>query len=236
MTERRAGSLDRGDDHIAIGPSALRWDGAGLTASIDEVAVPVPRRVRGRIRLIPAALEAQAYPLDAAGLHWWQPLAPCARIEVDFTSPALSWRGNAYFDTNHGMVPLAQSFVHWSWSRAATRRGAVVFYDVLPGEGPPAVLALAFDGKGGVTAVRPPPCVGLPATRWRVARETRADRGTVPRVLKTLEDAPFYARSLLEARIDGEAIQAVHESLSLPRFSAPWVRVLLPFRMPRALR
>jgi len=28
-------------------------------------------------------------------------------------------------------------------------------------------------------------------------------------------------------------LTGVHESLSLKRFAAPWVRVLLPFRMPR---
>ena len=51
--------------------------------------------------------------------------------------------------------------------------------------------------------------------------------------MQTLEDGPFYARSLLDTRLLGEPAMAVHESLSLQRFRAPWVQVLLPFRMPR---
>ncbi len=236
MTERRAGSLDRSDDHIAIGPSALRWEGDALTAEIFEVAVPVPRRVRGRIKLHPAAVETQSYTLDPAGQHRWQPIAPCARVEVSFTDPALSWQGCAYLDTNSGEVPLTQSFAHWHWSRAATKQGATIFYDVTPLNAPPHALALTMKPAGGVTAIEPPPRATLPKTLWRVPRETRADAGTTPRALKTLEDAPFYARSLIASQLHGEPVHAIHESLSLPRFAAPWVRTLLPFRMPRAFR
>jgi len=32
----------------------------------------------------------------------------------------------------------------------------------------------------------------------------------------------------------GESVTAMHESLSLDRFRARWVQMLLPFRMPRA--
>jgi carotenoid 1,2-hydratase len=73
----------------------------------------------------------------------------------------------------------------------------------------------------------------LPGTLWRVARRTRADAGFSPRVLQTLEDAPFYARSKIATRINGAEMEAIHESLSLDRFAQPWVRALLPFRMPR---
>jgi carotenoid 1,2-hydratase len=34
----------------------------------------------------------------------------------------------------------------------------------------------------------------------------------------------------------GTPAQAVHESLSLDRFRAPWVQAMLPFRVPRARR
>ncbi|MEO0729623.1 MAG: carotenoid 1,2-hydratase, partial [Pseudomonadota bacterium] len=46
-------------------------------------------------------------------------------------------------------------------------------------------------------------------------------------------DTPFYARSELETHVLGERAPAVHESLSLERFKAAWVKCLLPFRMPR---
>ena len=50
---------------------------------------------------------------------------------------------------------------------------------------------------------------------------------------RTLEDAPFYARSQLSARLFGETVDVMHESLSLDRFRRPIVQAMLPFRMPR---
>jgi carotenoid 1,2-hydratase len=81
-----------------------------------------------------------------------------------------------------------------------------------------------------------PSDAALPGTFWRVSRETRIDDNRQPRVLRTLEDTPFYARSLLATHLLDEPIVAVHESLSLDRFRAPWVQALLPFRMPRRRR
>jgi carotenoid 1,2-hydratase len=79
-----------------------------------------------------------------------------------------------------------------------------------------------------------PARVSLPKTRWRVNRETHADFGFTPRITTTLEDAPFYARSVLDTKICGERLKTLHESLSLERFRKQWVRTLLPFRMRRA--
>jgi carotenoid 1,2-hydratase len=55
-------------------------------------------------------------------------------------------------------------------------------------------------------------------------------------VRRTLEDTPFYARSVLQTRLLGQDAIAVHESLSLDRFRNPIVQAMLPFRMPRARR
>jgi carotenoid 1,2-hydratase len=41
---------------------------------------------------------------------------------------------------------------------------------------------------------------------------------------------------VIRSTVLGEELTSVHESLSLRRFSAPWVRWLLPVRMPRAAR
>ena len=60
-----------------------------------------------------------------------------------------------------------------------------------------------------------------------------APAGKEDEVTRTLEDAPFYARSLVASQVLGKPAIAVHESLSLTRFRAAWVRMLLPFRMPR---
>ncbi len=52
-------------------------------------------------------------------------------------------------------------------------------------------------------------------------------------MIRTLEDTPFYARSLVGLRLIGERTVGVHESLSLDRVAHPIVRAMLPFRMPR---
>ena len=94
-------------------------------------------------------------------------------------------------------------------------------------------MALRASPSGEVQDVPAPPKLRLPRTRWGMERPTRADGADVER---TLESAPFYARSVLSARLLGERVTAVHESLSLDRFRAGWVQAMLPFRMPRAPR
>lgn len=74
----------------------------------------------------------------------------------------------------------------------------------------------------------------LRRTGWRVARSVRSDGAA--KIVKTLEDAPFYARSVLSAKLLGKPVTLIHESLSLDRFKMPLVQAMLPFRMPRALR
>ena len=54
--------------------------------------------------------------------------------------------------------------------------------------------------------------------------------------MRTLEDTPFYTRSLLRLDGAGTGLPMVHESLSMERFDRGWVRCLLPFRMPREFR
>jgi carotenoid 1,2-hydratase len=232
LTERGRRELVRETHAIAIGPSALAWDGVALTASIDEVTAPLPTRIRGTVRLVPEALSAASFSLDVAGKHGWRPLAPCARVEVALTSPSLCWSGPAYLDSNHGAEPLEAAFASWHWSRSALGRDArAVLYDVVPRTGDPLHLALRFDGDGRWRAIERPAAVELPATRWRIPRATRSDG--VARVMETLEDTPFYARSRIGSVLLGEPAIGVHESLSLDRFRAPWVQALLPFRSPR---
>jgi len=234
MTERGASRVERSAQHLRIGPSAVQWDGDTLSLQIDEVTAPWPSRIRGTVRLHPAALMSRAYALDDAGAHRWQPIAPCARVEVELSKPALRWQGPGYFDSNQGDAPLERDFVRWDWSRAALSGGrTAALYDVTRRHGKPLSLALAFDPDGSVQPFAAPPHTALATSLWRVERGTRSDAGSAARVEQTLEDAPFYARSVVSATLLGQPVKAVHESLSLERFSAPWVRMLLPFRMPR---
>jgi carotenoid 1,2-hydratase len=234
LTERPAAFRDRAT--LAIGPSALSWDGAALTIRIAETTVPFPSRLRGTLVVHPAGLTGRTETLDAAGRHRWSPIAPVGRVEVAMEQPALRWSGHAYLDSNDGDRPLEDDFIRWDWSRADLREGAALLYDVTRRDGSDLSLALRADRGGGVAAFEPPPCAALPSTGWRVRRATRADPGFRPTVRRTLEDTPFYARSVLDTRLLGQDVVAVHESLSLDRFRHPVVQMMLPFRMPRARR
>lgn len=236
MTERGATALQRSAQTLAIGPSALHWDGNALEITLDEWCVPLPRRLRGRLRLHPQSLGAPApLPLDSDGLHQWWPIAPCARIEVDLDEPGWRWQGHAYLDSNRGSAPLEHSFASWQWARATldAQRSAVA-YDAVELGGSRRHIGLQFDGRGGCQPGQAPPMQALPPTAvFRVPRSQRSDAGQPPRVLATLEDTPFYNRSLVAAQWDGQPVVAMHESLQLGRFTQPIVQAMLPFRMPR---
>jgi carotenoid 1,2-hydratase len=236
MTERGRGALHRTTSSLRVGPSSLRWDDDTLTIDIDEITVPLPSRLRGRVRLYPDAVTTRSVVLDRSGRHRWRPIAPCGRVEVAFESPAVRWSGAAYFDCNDGDEPLERAFVRWDWSRASLRQGTAVLYDVERRDAGDLALAMRFDAAGAMQEFAPPRPARLPRTGWNISRATRADSGLGAVVLRTLEDGPFYARSVLATRLLGEPVTAVHESLSLDRFDARWVQTLLPFRMPRAWR
>ncbi|SFK66314.1 hydratase [Methylocapsa palsarum] len=236
MTERGRNAIARSEKRLEIGPSSLEWDGGVLTIRIDEWTAPLPSRIRGVVRVRPDALTEAEFPLDSASRHWWRPIAPRARIEVDIEYPRLRWRGEAYLDCNHGVEPLEDAFTRWDWSRANLREGAAVLYDVTCRNGEERGLALQFDPSGVARPFAPPPRTSLPPVGWGVARSTRSEhKDGRAEVLRTLENAPFYARSVVSTELLGEKVVAMHESLSLDRFRTRWVKLLLPFRMPRAV-
>ncbi len=221
---------------MSIGPSDLSWDGNALTIRIAETTVPFPSRLRGTVVVHPAGLTGRTETLDATGRHRWSPIAPVGRVAVSMEQPALRWSGQAYLDSNAGDRPLEDDFIRWDWSRADLPDGAALLYDVERRDGSDRSLALRIDRAGGAAPFAPPPRAALPSTGWRVRRATRADADFRPTVRQTLEDTPFYARSVLDTRLLGQDTIAVHESLSLDRFRNPIVQMMLPFRMPRARR
>jgi len=239
MTERGRAQLQRSATELAIGPSAVRWDGQALQIDIDEVCSPLPRRVRGRVRVLPQGLCRFTAPLDAAGRHRWGPIAPCARIEVELERPGLRWNGQAYLDSNEGDEPVDRAFRSWDWSRANLRDGSTaVIYDLRPSakvacDGADRLIAMRFAPDGDSTPFEPPSRQKLPRSRWGLGRTQRSDAHTPVRVLQTLEDTPFYVRSLIDASLRGEPVTAVHETLHVPRLVCLPVQLMLPFRMPR---
>ncbi len=233
LTERARAAVSRSESTLAIGPSSMSWDGSALEIAIDEVTVPLPSRVRGTVRVHPRFLGDRVVLLDAQGIHRWRAIAPLARVEAHFTHPAMNFCGEGYLDTNSGEAPLEDSFTSWNWSRAGLKGGTVVFYDVLRRDDSKLGLALRFDPRGASEEFAAPPASRLPRPGWGVERTTRSDPGHPASLVRTFEDTPFYTRSLVRAQVLGEGVTAVHESLSLARFRAPWVQALLPFRMPR---
>jgi carotenoid 1,2-hydratase len=237
MTERGAGRASRSVDQFAVGPSSLRWDGESLWIELDEVAAPWPQRVRGQLRLRPHWLSPHRFSLDTAQRHVWGPISPSGQIEVTLDAPALTWRGHAYLDSNAGLEPLNQAtppFGYWDWSRAALADGrCAVLYDIPTAatNTPSTLLAKVFAADGSVADFEPPPRHALRPTAWRMARGLRSE---APPVLhQTLEDTPFYSRSVVHSQLLGERVTSLHESFSGQRLASLAVQGMLPFKMPR---
>lgn len=235
MTERSAAHVSRSRREFVVGPSRLHWDGASLLIDIDEIGMPLPQRVRGRVRVWPRGLADFVAPLDPQGLHRWGPIAPAARIEVDLDPPGTRWAGEAYLDSNEGDEPIDRPFALWDWSRAALPDGGTaVLYDVRMKQGEDRVIAQRFAANGRSEPFEAPLRQKLPSTAvWRIPRHMRSEAASPARVLQTLEDTPFYTRSLLESGLFGQRVHSVHETLSIPRLVATSTRWMLPFRMPR---
>jgi len=232
MTERRASAVEAGADVLTLGPSQVRFEDGALVYDIAEHGAPLPRPVRGRVVIRPEIEQAETFTLDSGGRHAWRPVWPRARVEATFDRPDLKFHGDGYVDMNAGSEPLEAAFASWNWARTPVRDGAAILYDSRWPDGGERSLALHIGPDGKAQPFEAPPRHALPKVGWGVARETRSDAGA--RIVKTLEDTPFYSRSLVETELLGGPRLLMHESLDLKRFSAPWVKGLLPFRMPRA--
>ena len=116
---------------------------------------------------------------------------------------------------------LKSDFAHWTWARFPLRDGNAIVYDTVPRDGPPVSLALRYR-SATVQSKRfePPHAVALPRTGWRMTREVRSETPD-DTAARTLEDTPFYARSVVTSRLLGERATGMHESLSLDRFRSP---------------
>ena len=237
MTERPQQAVRPEASQLAIGPSAIRWVGDCLVIDIEErdkrIMAPWQRRVAGQVRIWPEMLNTAPFALDPAGRHVWHCIAPRARIEVEMREPALSWKGSAYLDSNRGSESLEEGFRVWHWSRAHLGRDVAVLYEGRRRDNSSFASALRFDATGVPHEAELPPVAPLRDTLWQLERRTRADRG-IASVIRTWEDVPFYTRSTVSARLYGEQVVAMQETLSMDRFCSPVVQLMLPFRMPRA--
>ena len=235
MTERTNERVAAAPNFLQIGPSALTLSNETLNIEIDEFTAPIPRKLKGVIRIQMPAIGKRVFAIDAHERHRWRPLAPWARVEVEFSKPSLQWSGDAYVDANEGDEPLEDAFSYWDWSRTHLGGGdTAILYNTDLQSGDARSLALRIDKRGLAEAFDPPASQMLdPTPIWRIKRRVRCETGGDAQTISTLEDTPFYSRSLIRHRLFGEDRIGVHETFSGARLRTPIVKAMLPFRMPR---
>lgn len=237
MTDRGREALATTPDCLSIGPSSMRWGGGRLVLDVNERGAPPGfGRVRGRVTVTPRAITSVELPLTPDGAHVWRPFAPVSDIEVDMEAPDLHWKGHGYLDANFGTRPLEADFRFWSWGRFPAAGGATCIYDAERRDGTRLESAFAFTPEGGARAVAAPPRTRFRNSFWGLRRETRADPGTMPRPALDMLDAPFYARTAVTTRLDGETVTGIHEALDLDRFASRLIKPMLAIRVPRRAR
>ncbi|MEM9550782.1 MAG: carotenoid 1,2-hydratase [Pseudomonadota bacterium] len=237
MTDRGASALRQTASRLEVGPSMMRWDGDMLVIDIDEVSgPPLINRIRGQIRVMPSAITDVELPLTPDDAHIWRPFAPTARIEVDIARPGWQWHGHGYFDANFGTRALEEDFDYWTWGRFPTQGSATCFYDAKRRDGSDLAAAFQFGSDGTSRTIELPPKARMRRSLWTVARDTRADAGYEPKQVLNMLDAPFYSRSAVRTRIDGQETVGIHEALDLRRFRSPWLKPMLAVRVPRRPR
>lgn len=233
MTEWPRGRVQRRADRFTIGTSEVRREADRLEIELDERTSPFPwpRRAPlcGRIVIELLAPSGDPHALDAAGRHRWYPLGPLARARVELSRPEIRFEAAAYHDANSGTEPLIAAFRRWRWYRTTTGDATTVFYEGERRDGSSFEIARVY-ARSGQRPLAPPPLWPLRPSRWALHRAMRA-AGTV-RIVRDLEDTPFYARSLVRCG-PGDGVLAIHEHLELERLRARWVQTLLPFRMRR---
>ena len=234
MTDRGRDALRTSPTSFGVGPSSMHWTGSQLIIDVDEVSgPPIISRVRGTITLTPHAVTGVELPLTRDGAHVWRPFAPSCDIKVDLEAKGWQWSGHGYFDANFGTRALEEDFSFWTWGRYPTKDGATCIYDAVRRDGTTLDTAIAFNGAGDAKIVDAPPRTAFKRSLWQVRRETRADPGTTPRQVLNMLDAPFYSRSAVQTRLDGEEVTGVHEALDLDRFRSAWLKPMLAVRVPR---
>ncbi len=234
MTERGQDAVKQSSNLFSVGPSSLELQNGQLVINVNEWTAPIPGRLKGQIRVTPLTVVENPITLNQHANHYWHPIAPICEVDVALSHPMRRWTGRGYFDTNWGAEPIEAGFRNWDWSRTNLPDGrSAILYNGIKKNGKPFSLGLCIDHKGNVSPFKAGDSQALKKSLWRINRQTQSDDNFDPVVVATLEDAPFYARSMIRTSILGYPVTAMHESLNLDRFSSTWVKALLPFKMPR---
>ncbi|MEO1304846.1 MAG: carotenoid 1,2-hydratase [Pseudomonadota bacterium] len=234
MTERPNKNTRRTPATYETGNSRVRLVEGGLEIAFDEIGAPIPRRMRGIIRVDLPYLSAEPFQLDPNARHFWSPACTHARVSVDFEKPGLSWQGHGYVDSNYGLEPVTRGFDYWDWSRTPLENGdTLIRYVTDSVAGPQRDLNISIGKDGTIQPAAYSESTQLPSTSiWRINRRAGLLNHADPFIVQTLEDTPFYSRSIINYP-SGTSGYATHETLSCRRLRSPIVRAMLPFRMPR---
>lgn len=232
FTEWSRARVFREENRFVVGANCIAREPGRIIIDVDEACAASRDRIEGRIVIYPAHTADRSHVLDGGGAHRWHPIAPVGDIEVTLNRPSFRFRGSAYHDANSGDEPIEASLRRWSWSRHEVAGDTVVLYDGTRRDETPFSLSLRFRPDGRVEEVAAPPMHRLPRSFWwRCPRSTRSEGSERPRIVRTLEDSPFYARTLLECTLFGETAPGVHESLELDTFATRWMQWMLPYRI-----
>jgi len=234
MTDRGQSALRQTANSFTVGPSSLRWENGTLTIDVNEISgPPLISRVRGTITVTPSAITRVELPLTEDGAHVWRPFGPVSDISVDLDANGWQWDGHGYFDANFGTRALEEDFSYWTWGRYPAAGGSTCFYDATRLDGSELGSGFHFTPEGDASGIPLPPQLEFKRSLWAVRRETRGDLGCKPRQVMNMLDAPFYSRSMVETRLNGEKTVGVHEALDLTRFRSPLIKPMLAVRVPR---
>jgi carotenoid 1,2-hydratase len=226
--------VERTENCFVVGRNIIERTPEHIAIHVSESSLTGARPISGRIVVHPSDMTERTYNLDAAERHRWHPVAPVGAIEVVLEDPAVKFVGSAYHDANNGDEPIEAALKHWNWSRLDASGDTVVLYDGVRSDASPFSLALRFMRDGRVDSFEPPPERKLPPTfGWLCPRAIRSGDEHAGRVVRTLENAPFYSRSLVETSLFGAPVTGVHESLVLDRFTTRWMQWMLPYRIKR---
>ncbi|MEO0812166.1 MAG: hydroxyneurosporene dehydrogenase [Myxococcota bacterium] len=237
MSEYPRRSVARSPDLLTIGTNQIHWSENELRIDVRDRLTrfggslnPFGEAIEGTIRVIPRALNRRAFALDMPAKHTWWPVAPESDIEVSLNGQYFC--GTAYFDTNWGREPLERGFRGWNWSRSKIANRTVVHYVTDADDGSRHALALEFDADGDARDRACGPQRALARSNWGIRREVVSD-SNAPVISEVMEDTPFYARQRVAHEIDGQTVEAIHESLDLRRFDSRAVQHLLTYKTRR---
>lgn len=216
-----------GSHSLAIGHSTLTYARDGtVVLAIAERTAPWGRPLRARLELTPTCASADETPLDAHGLHWWEPRVVRAAAWLEVPALGVAGAGLGYHDANRGAGALGGDVPGWWWSRVHAPEASLVRYAV---HGHPSVIEVAVrDDQAPTVHHTPTGTRRMRRSAWGLALPADIGAGgVVVRAHDLLESSPFYARQ--ETR--EEDLHALGESADFRRFRSPLIRWMAYFRM-----